>query len=292
MPRWLWRPHWLRRRLRRTLRPRHRMALAPCHTSPSRGRTASVRHTVDVEGMVHDRGWRTVRCLQSDRGQHERRDDAVRGHRRLDLHRPADTRHDLHRAGGRGQRHVLSGDQHGQVREVQAGRHVRDRSGSQRRAGPGPAGAPDSDGLRLYARLDASVNGNGGGGAGNGGADSAVVDNSTGQPVPVAYDTNTSSNAANRDYAVPLYAALRADRPFTAVGVGFAGAASDGLSQLDAAHTLSTPYDSAVGGNVTTTVGLDLGPGRSAQLALGFASSQAQAVQTAGRALESRSTRC
>jgi len=138
-----------------------------------------------------------------------------------------------------------------------------------------------ASGLRLYARLDASVNGNGGGGAGNGGADSAVVDNSTGQPVPVAYDTNTSSNAANRDYAVPLYAALRADRPFTAVGVGFAGAASDGLSQLDAAHTLSTPYDSAVGGNVTTTVGLDLGTGLSAQLALGFASSQAQAVQTA-----------
>ncbi len=143
-------------------------------------------------------------------------------------------------------------------------------------------------GLRLYARLDASINGNGGGGAGNGGADSAFVDTTTGQPIPVAYDTNTSSNAVNRDYAVPLYAALRADRPFTAAGVGFAGAASDGLTQLDAAHTLTAPYDSAVGGNITATVGLDLGPGRSAQLAIGFASTQAQAVQTAGASARER----
>jgi hypothetical protein len=89
--------------------------------------------------------------------------------------------------------------------------------------------------LHLYARLDASVNGNGGGGSGNGGADSAVVDTSTGQPVPVSYDTSTSSNAVNRDYAVPLYAALRADRPFRGRGVGFAGAPSDGLTQLDTA---------------------------------------------------------
>ena len=56
------------------------------------------------------------------------------------------------------------------------------------------------------------------------------------------------------------------------LAVGFAGAASDGLTQLDAAHTLTTPYDSAVGGNVTATVALDLGTGLSAQLALGFAS--------------------
>ena len=104
------------------------------------------------------------------------------------------------------------------------------------------AGAIDGqrNALRLYARLDPTVNGNGGGGSGNGGADNAVVDTSTGQPIPVAYDTSTSSNAVNRDYAVPQYGALRADRPFPAVGVGFAGAASDGLTQLDAAHTLTT----------------------------------------------------
>jgi glucoamylase len=135
--------------------------------------------------------------------------------------------------------------------------------------------------LRLYARLDASVNGNGGGGTGNGGADSAVVDTSTGQPIPVAYDTNTSSNAANRDYAVELYAALHANRPFTAVTVGFAGAASDGLGQLDDAHTLTSANDSAIGGNVTTTVGLDTGTPLKARLALGFGSTPEQAVRTA-----------
>src|SRR6266568_4473053 len=37
-------------------------------------------------------------------------------------------------------------------------------------------------GLRLYVRLDASVNGNGGGGPVNGGADSGVVDAATGAP--------------------------------------------------------------------------------------------------------------
>ena len=68
---------------------------------------------------------------------------------------------------------------------------------------------------QLYMRLDATVGGNGGGGTGNGGADSAVVDTSTGQPVPVSFDTVTTTNAVNRDYAVPTYLALHADRPFT-----------------------------------------------------------------------------
>jgi glucan 1,4-alpha-glucosidase len=139
----------------------------------------------------------------------------------------------------------------------------------------------NANALRVYARLDPTVNGNGGGGAGNGGADNAIIDRSTGHPVPVAYDTSTSSNAVNRDYAVGLYAALRADRPFPAVGVGFAGAASDGLTQLDATRALSNGYDSAQGGNVTETVALDLDQGLSAQLAIGFASSQRQAVQVA-----------
>ena len=47
------------------------------------------------------------------------------------------------------------------------------------------------------------------------------------------------TNAANRDYAVPTYLALRADRPFSTVSSGFVGTASDGLTQLDANHTLT-----------------------------------------------------
>ena len=71
--------------------------------------------------------------------------------------------------------------------------------------------------LSIYVRMDATVNGNGGGGdpvGQNAGADDAVIDTSTGSPVPVSIDTQTSTIAANRDYATPVYVALRADRPF------------------------------------------------------------------------------
>ena len=90
-------------------------------------------------------------------------------------------------------------------------------------------------GYRVYVRLDATVGGNGGGGSGNGGADNAVIDTTTGSPVPVSYDTNTQTNAANRDYAVPSFLALRADQPFGVVSSGFVGSPSDGLVQLDSA---------------------------------------------------------
>ena len=65
------------------------------------------------------------------------------------------------------------------------------------------------------------MNGNGGGGSGNGGADSALTDTSTGHPILVADDPVTSTNAANRDYAQPVYAAL--DGPFTAEHERFRG---------------------------------------------------------------------
>src|SRR4029079_732005 len=67
---------------------------------------------------------------------------------------------------------------------------------------------PHETGLHLYVRLDATVNGNGGGVRGKGGADSATIDASTGHPVLVSYDTNTATNAVNRDYAQPVYEAL------------------------------------------------------------------------------------
>ena len=81
------------------------------------------------------------------------------------------------------------------------------------------------------------MNGNGGGGSGNGGGDSATIDASTGHPVLVSSDTVTATNAANRDYAQPVYAAL--DGSFADASSGFAGTASDGLVQLDASHALT-----------------------------------------------------
>ena len=133
---------------------------------------------------------------------------------------------------------------------------------------------------RVYVRLDATVGGNGGGGSGNGGADNAVIDTTTGSPVPVSYDTNTKTNAANRDYAVPSFLALRADQPFGVVSSGFVGTPSDGLAQLDSAHSL-TPTDSALDGNVEQTAQVRFDKHGDAMLALGFGTTQADAVATA-----------
>jgi glucan 1,4-alpha-glucosidase len=136
---------------------------------------------------------------------------------------------------------------------------------------------------RLYVRLDATAGGNGGGGAGNGGADSATLDTTTGSPVPVTFDTNTTTNAANRDYAVPTYLALRADRPFSSASSGFVGTASDGLTELDASHTLTPAYSDATSGNVEQTAQVQLDHHGATTLALGFGTTQAAAVATAGR---------
>jgi glucoamylase len=140
-------------------------------------------------------------------------------------------------------------------------------------------------GLRLYARLDAHVNGDGGGGSQNAGGNTGVIDTSTGSPVPVIYSTNTVTEAANRSYAVPTYMALRASSPSGAASVGYAGTASDGLTELDATHALATTYDSAPDGHITATEELTPSRGGEVTLALGFGRSQAQAVATAGASL-------
>ena len=138
---------------------------------------------------------------------------------------------------------------------------------------------PKQAGYRLYLRYDPTVNGNGGGGSGNGGPDSATVDSSTGHPVLVASDTNTVTNAANRDYAQPVYTAL--DGALSEPTSGFVGTSSDGLVQLDASHTLTQTSNDAVGGNVVQLARVAFGPDGRAVVALGFGASQAEAVGTA-----------
>jgi glucoamylase len=139
-------------------------------------------------------------------------------------------------------------------------------------------------GLHVYARLDAHVNGNGGGGSENAGGNTGVIDTSAGSSVPVIYSTNTVTNAVNRDYAVPTYMALDASTPSSAANVGYAGSASDGLTQLDLNHAL-TPYDSAPDGHITATKDVTPARGHSVTLALGFGRDQASAVATAQRSL-------
>ncbi len=142
------------------------------------------------------------------------------------------------------------------------------------------AGGPRD--LHVFVRYDASVNGNGGGGAANGGADDAVVDPAT--TALVSSDTDTTSNAANRDYAVPLFGALRADQPFRSASSGYAGTASDGLTQLDAERRLATTYASATAGNVVQTAEVSPGADGRFTLALGYGTTKNAAIAVAGAA--------
>ena len=82
----------------------------------------------------------------------------------------------------------------------------------------------DRDDYKLYVRFDPNLNGNGGGGAGNGGADSGSIATGDGHTLLVGADPVTTTNAVNRDYAVPVHSALDASRAFLAVSNGFAGA--------------------------------------------------------------------
>ena len=101
--------------------------------------------------------------------------------------------------------------------------------------------------------------------------------------VPVVFSTNTVTNAVNRAYAVPTYMALAATSA-RAASVGYAGTASDGLTQLDSARAL-TPYNSAPGGHVVATEDVTPGGGHEVTLALGFGRTQAQSVSVAEASL-------
>lgn len=138
---------------------------------------------------------------------------------------------------------------------------------------------------KLYVRYDPSINGNGGGGSGNGGGDSGIFDTSTGHVVPVAFDTNTKSNAVNRTYAMPVYSALDATTPFIQASNGFVGAASDGLTQLDSSHALTAIYTQATNGNLVQTAQIDTSHSGNFTLALGFGTKRADAVSAAEASL-------
>ena len=133
--------------------------------------------------------------------------------------------------------------------------------------------------LKVFVRYDATVNGNGGGGPENGGGDDATVDPAT--TALVSSDTDTTTNAVNRDYGVPLHGALRADRPFRSTSSGYAGTASDGLTQLDTARRLSGPA-TATDGNVVQTAEVARDGSGQFTLALGYGTTAASAVSTAG----------
>jgi glucoamylase len=133
-------------------------------------------------------------------------------------------------------------------------------------------------GDRLYVRLDPLAGGTGGGGSQNAGGNSAEI---VGNDVPVAFNRNTTTNAVNRDFAVQTYMALESSDGFSNADVGYAGAASDGLTMLDTAHTLTGGNSSAPDGHVTLTAEVPTGWNRSVTLALGFGQTQNAAMSVA-----------
>jgi glucoamylase len=135
-------------------------------------------------------------------------------------------------------------------------------------------------GDQLYVRLDPLAGGTGGGGAQNAGGNSATLAGGPGHAVPVAFNTNTTTDAVNRTYAVPTYEALQSANGFSAASVGYAGTASDGLTMLDASHRLTT-YSSAPDGHVALTAAVRLPRDRTTTLALGFGSTERAALATA-----------
>ena len=140
---------------------------------------------------------------------------------------------------------------------------------------PGPS-APA--GLRLYLRFNPLLNGHGGGGTDNAGGESATIVPTADGPVPLSYSTNSFTEAVNRGYARPAYAALAADRPFAAVETGFAGTSSDGLSELDSSGALTSTAPDASDGNVAQTVEL---ASDSQTVALGFGDTEHGALSAA-----------
>ena len=196
----------------------------------------------DVEGVVHGRERRAQRRPLPDDRQHERRDPAVPGHRRVDVHGSPDQGHDLDGRGARPHRDGLQGHEHARQREVPDRHRLRRRPGRRRDPDEGrvqgrPEGEarrpaplrplrPDGERQRRGRRRQRRRR------LGDDRHLHAVT------PFLVASDPNTATNAVNRDYAQPVYAAL--DAPFAEATSGFAGTASDGLTQLDAAHALTT----------------------------------------------------
>jgi glucoamylase len=137
-------------------------------------------------------------------------------------------------------------------------------------------GAPA--GLHLYLRFNPLLNGHAGGGSDNAGGESATIVRTARGALPLSYSTNSFTEAVNRSYAEPIYAALAANSAFPAVETGFAGTASDGLTELDDSGALTSTAPDASDGNVVQTVELS---GDSQTVALGFGRTEDRALGAA-----------
>ena len=132
--------------------------------------------------------------------------------------------------------------------------------------------------LKVYVRYNPHIDNTGGGGSSNGGANNAEVDPATTALVATVPTPATGPGP----FAATVYGALAASQSL-AESAGFAGTPSDGLSQLDASHALTSQYQSADDGNVALTALVNATPGTPFTLALGFGSTAVRAINLAER---------
>ena len=166
-----------------------------------------------LEGLVHGRRRRAQRRLLPDQRHHQQRDAAVRRHRRLDVHRPADARHDLHGPGARRPRADLPRHRDGQERPLPDRHRLPDRPVAPDRAHALALRRAEGQADGLPASTSASTRrstATAAAGTGNGGADTAARSRARGgHTLLVGSDPVTATNAANRDYAIPVYSRAR-----------------------------------------------------------------------------------
>ncbi len=130
--------------------------------------------------------------------------------------------------------------------------------------------------LKVYVRYDAQIDNTGGGGPSNALPNNAVID-----PASRAL-VSSDTIAPTGPWAAQVVGALTANRRFDRASSGFVGTPSDGLTQLDAFHQLRNVYNSATDGNVVQTAQIN-DPTRPFTLALGFAPTANEAIDTAER---------
>ena len=279
------------RTLRRRRAAGHRRAGRAVALRPRAQGLRRHRAQPTLEGLVHGRRRRAERRLLPDQRQHQQRDAAVRRHRRLDVHRPADARHDLHGPGARRPRADLPRHRHGQERALQDRHRLHDRL---RRARPCSSArsfvalqGQDVATTSLYVRFDPTLNGNGGGGDRQRRRRQRRLAQRrrphAARRLGHRHRRPTPPTATTRS---PVFSALDAAAASTRSSNGYAGAASDGLKQLDARHALTATSTTApTTATSSRPAQVDLGHDGTFTLALGFGDDPGRAPSSATPAL-------
>ena len=221
-----------------------------------------------LQGVVHGRPRHAVGHLLADRRRHQRRHPAVRRHRRAQLHRPAGARHDLHEPRRR--------HRHGRARWWRA-------TPLTATASPPPTSPtrpatpcscrrvlrarPTISSLCGSTRWPAAPTGRA---PERGRKLGPVWSPSAVGPHLQAFNTNTTTNAANRHYAVPTFETLEASHGFAGASVGYATDPRATASRCSIPSTRSPPYASAPNGRVALTARVRVAGREPVRLALGF----------------------